>query len=57
MGPVKDLGICVERLQAGFRAEINRPAAIFETRKKRRIGLAKFAPAECYKTRRLIWFI
>ena len=56
MDLIKDVWIRQERAQAGFRAEIDRPAAIFEPRKIGRIGVAEFSPTEGNETRVFLWF-
>lgn len=44
---VENIRIGEERTQTGFCAEIDRPAAIFDSREVCRIGVAEHTSAEC----------
>ncbi len=48
---VKGIRVGAERLEAGLRAEIDRPAAILEAREIGGIGVAEDPPAEGDKAR------
>jgi hypothetical protein len=54
MGFIEDIRVHAECLEAGFGAEIDRPAAIFKAREIRGISFAEFPPAERYETRELL---
>lgn len=47
---IEDIRVSQERAETEVRAEINRPAAIFEARKIRGIRIAEFSPTEGDKT-------
>ena len=42
---VENIRVVEERAEAGFGAEIDRPAAVFDSRKVCRIGVSEDAPA------------
>ena len=42
---VENIRIVKERAETGFGAEIDRPAAVFDSRKICRVGVAEDAPA------------
>jgi len=54
MNFIEDLRVGEERLEAGFSAEIDRPAAIVKARKIRGIGVAQDPSAEGDKARMVL---
>lgn len=54
MGFVEDIRVREERLAAGFGAEIDRPAAVFDARKICRVSIAELSPAEGHEARELL---
>ena len=53
---IEDIRIREEGAKTRFRAQIDRPAAVFHARKIRRICIAEFSPAEGDKTWELLLF-
>ncbi len=56
MSFVKGIWVGAEGVEAGLRAEIDRPAAIFEAREIGWIGIAKLSPAEGHEARVFLLF-
>ena len=53
---IENIRVRQERAEAGFRAEIDRPAAVYGTREVCRIGVAKDPPAEGDEARMALLF-
>ena len=53
---IEDVRVSEERAEAGFGAEIDRPAAIFKAREIGRIRVAKFSTTKGDEARRLLLF-
>lgn len=51
---VKDIRVSEKGAETGFRAEVNRPASIFDPRKISRVCILKDAPAEADELTRLL---
>ena len=49
MDLVENIRVVEERAEAGFGAEIDRPAAVFDSRKVCRVGVSEDAPAQGYE--------
>jgi hypothetical protein len=54
---IEHIRVSQERLETEFRAEIDRPAAIFDTREIGGIGILEFSPAEGNKTRMFLLLV
>ncbi len=56
MGFIECIWLSEESIETGLGAEIDRPAAVFEARKIRPIGITKFSSAESDEVRVLLRF-
>ena len=54
---IEDIRICEERAATGFGAEIDRPAAIFEARKIRGIGIPELSPTQRHEAREFLLLV